>query len=92
MQLVNHGIGEELLERVKKVASECFKQEREEGFKNSAPVKMLNDLVEKKKQKLNTTTTTVEDDDDEKLESVDWEDVFLLSDDNHWPSNIPGFK
>ncbi|XP_052202811.1 1-aminocyclopropane-1-carboxylate oxidase 5 [Diospyros lotus] len=92
-QLVNHGIGEELLDRVKKVASECFKQEREEGFKNSAPVKMLNDFVEKKKQKQKQElNTTVEDDDDEKLESVDWEDVFLLSDDNHWPSNTPGFK
>ncbi|KAK9289030.1 hypothetical protein L1049_017501 [Liquidambar formosana] len=36
-QLVNHiyGISEELLERVKKVCSQCYKLEREEGFKNS---------------------------------------------------------
>lgn len=78
MQLVNHGISEELLERVKKVASECYKLEREEGFKNSAVVKKLNELVEKKSG--------------EKLENLDWEDVFLLSDDNEWPSKTPGFK
>ncbi|GAY52099.1 hypothetical protein CUMW_139300 [Citrus unshiu] len=77
-QLVNHGISEELLERVKKVASECYKLEREEGFKNSAAVKKLNELVEKKSG--------------EKLENLDWEDVFLLSDDNEWPSKTPGFK
>lgn len=78
MQLVNHGISEELLERVKKVASECYKLEREEGFKNSAAVKKLIELVEKKSG--------------EKLENLDWEDVFLLSDDNEWPSKTPGFK
>ena len=78
MQLVNHGIPEELLERVKKVCSECYKLEREESFKNSKKVKMLNDLVEKKSG--------------HKLENVDWEDVFLLSDENEWPSKTPGFK
>ncbi|KAL6952687.1 aminocyclopropanecarboxylate oxidase [Sarracenia purpurea var. burkii] len=77
-QLVNHGIPEELLEKVKKVCSECYDLEREEGFKNSMPVKMLNDLAEKKSG--------------EKLENVDWEDVFLLTDDNEWPSKTPGFK
>ncbi|CAL5348442.1 unnamed protein product [Camellia sinensis] len=77
-QLVNHGISVELLERVKKVCSECYKLEREEDFKNSAMVKKLNDLAEKK--------------DSEKLENVDWEDVFLLSDENDWPSKTPGFK
>ena len=75
---MNHGIPEELLERVKKVSVECYKLEREEGFKNSAAVKKLNDLVEKKS--------------DEKLENSDWEDVFLLSDDNEWPSKTSGFK
>ncbi|KAF5725304.1 1-aminocyclopropane-1-carboxylate oxidase family protein [Tripterygium wilfordii] len=34
-QLVNHGISEELLERVNKVCSDCFHGEREEIFKNS---------------------------------------------------------
>ncbi|KAI9201229.1 hypothetical protein LWI28_020486 [Acer negundo] len=77
-QLVNHGITEEVLERVKRVCSEHFKVEREEGFNNSEAVKSLNDLVEKKSG--------------EKLENLDWEDVFLLSDDNEWPSTTPGFK
>ncbi|KAH7833666.1 hypothetical protein Vadar_008566 [Vaccinium darrowii] len=80
-QLVNHGISEELLERVKKASMECYKKEREEDFHNSnTAVKMLNDLVEKKSG--------------EKLENMDWEDVFLLSDENksEWPSKTPGFK
>lgn len=70
----------DLLEKVKKEASECFKNEREEGFKNSKPVRMLKELVEKKS--------------DERLENVDWEDVFLLSDDkeNEWPSKTAEFK
>ncbi|KAJ4950857.1 hypothetical protein NE237_027689 [Protea cynaroides] len=76
-QLVNHGIPEELLGRVKKVCSECYKLEREEGFKNSMPVKMLKDLVEGKS--------------DEKLENFDWEDVFTLQD-GEWPSQPPEFK
>ncbi|KAM7507784.1 hypothetical protein LguiA_018237 [Lonicera macranthoides] len=77
-QLVNHGISEELLERVKRVCSKCYKHEREEGFMNSKLVKSLHELVEKKSG--------------EKLENVDWEDVFLLSDDNEWPSKTLGFK
>ncbi|KAG8389770.1 hypothetical protein BUALT_Bualt01G0013100 [Buddleja alternifolia] len=79
-QLINHGISEELLERVKKVASECYKVEREANFENSKPVKLLNEIIKKKN--------------DEKIENVDWEDVFLLSDDNddQWPSNTPNFK
>ncbi|PIN22013.1 Iron/ascorbate family oxidoreductase [Handroanthus impetiginosus] len=79
-QLINHGISEELLERVKKAASESYKLEREPGFKNSKPVKLLNELVENKSSG--------------KAENVDWEDVFLLSDDNNdeWPSKTPGFK
>ncbi|KAI3464557.1 hypothetical protein Pfo_021220 [Paulownia fortunei] len=79
-QLIYHGISEELLERVKKVASECYELEREPGFRNSKPVKRLNELVERKSA--------------ERVENVDWEDVFLLSDDNddEWPSKTPGFK
>ncbi|KAL4596133.1 hypothetical protein ACB092_12G142200 [Castanea dentata] len=76
-QLVNHGISEELLERVKKVSSECFKLEREENFKNSTLVKKLNELAETKSGK---------------LENVDWEDVVTLLDDNEWPAQTPGFK
>ncbi|KAF8411735.1 hypothetical protein HHK36_004293 [Tetracentron sinense] len=77
-QLVNHGISEDLLERVKKVCSECYKLEREEGFKNSTAVKLLNDLVEGKTA--------------EKLDNLDWEDVFTLLDNNEWPSQTPKFK
>nr|XP_043606929.1 1-aminocyclopropane-1-carboxylate oxidase 5-like [Erigeron canadensis] len=78
-QLVNHGIPVELLSKVKRVSSECFKLEREENFyKSSTTVKQLKELIDKKNG--------------EKLENVDWEDVFLLSDDNEWPTNTPGFK
>lgn len=75
---MNHGIPEELLERVKKVCSEYFKLEREETFKNSTVAKTLNDLAGKKSG--------------EKLENVDWEDVITLLDNNEWPSETPGFK
>ncbi|KAM7253389.1 hypothetical protein ACFE04_026007 [Oxalis oulophora] len=78
-QLVNHGISEELLERVKKVSSECYKLEREENFKNSNLIKTLNHLVEKNNGEM--------------LDGVDWEDVFLLTDDkSDWPSRTLGFK
>ncbi|KEH35343.1 putative aminocyclopropanecarboxylate oxidase [Medicago truncatula] len=77
-QLINHGISEELLERVKKVSSEFYKLEREENFKNSKTVKLLNDIAEKKSS--------------EKLENVDWEDVITLLDDNEWPENTPSFR
>lgn len=53
-------------------------KEREENFKNSAAVKLLNDLAEKKSGG--------------KLENLDWEDVFTLMDNTEWPSNTPGFK
>nr|XP_018678752.1 PREDICTED: 1-aminocyclopropane-1-carboxylate oxidase [Musa acuminata subsp. malaccensis] len=43
-QLVNHGIPVELLERVKKVSSECYKL-REERFRGSKPVQLLDTLV-----------------------------------------------
>ncbi|PRQ26628.1 putative aminocyclopropanecarboxylate oxidase [Rosa chinensis] len=42
-QLVNHGISEDLLERVKKVSDDCFKNEREENFKKSTLVQSLNE-------------------------------------------------
>ncbi|KAK2972415.1 hypothetical protein RJ640_026987 [Escallonia rubra] len=60
------------------VSSQCYKMEREESFKESTPVQLLDELVQKKSG--------------DKLENVDWEDVFLLSDDNDWPSKTPGFK
>ena len=80
VQLVNHGIPLELLNKVKKLASDCYKTEREEAFKTSTPVKLLNELLEKNSG--------------EKLENVDWEDVFTLLDhnQNEWPSNTSGLK
>nr|AAN87846.1 1-aminocyclopropane-1-carboxylic acid oxidase [Populus tremula x Populus tremuloides] len=77
-QLMNHGIPEELLEKVKKVCSEYFKLEREEIFNNSTVANTLNALAEKNSG--------------EKLENVDWEDVITLLDDNEWPSKTSGFK
>ncbi|MBA0612740.1 hypothetical protein Godav_013314 [Gossypium davidsonii] len=47
-QLVNNGIAEELLERVKKVSSEFYKVEREENFKNSKVVNLLNESGDEK--------------------------------------------
>lgn len=78
VQLVNHGVPEELMARVKKVCSEFYKLEREEGFKNSKLNTLLHELVENKSG--------------ETLENVDWEDVITLLDDNEWPSKTPGFK
>ncbi|OMP05428.1 Oxoglutarate/iron-dependent dioxygenase [Corchorus olitorius] len=46
-QLVNHGISEEVLERVKKVASEFYKLEREENFNKSKLVSLLDESGEK---------------------------------------------
>ncbi|XP_048605306.1 1-aminocyclopropane-1-carboxylate oxidase 5-like [Brassica napus] len=79
-QLVSHGTPLELLNKVKELSSDCYKIEREEAFKTSTPVKLLNELLEKNSG--------------EKLESVDWEDVFTLLDhnQNEWPSNISGLK
>ncbi|KAB2629283.1 1-aminocyclopropane-1-carboxylate oxidase 5-like [Pyrus ussuriensis x Pyrus communis] len=42
-QLVNHGISEELLERVKKVTGDFFRMERQENFKNSTLMKAVNE-------------------------------------------------
>nr|GEV89145.1 1-aminocyclopropane-1-carboxylate oxidase 5-like [Tanacetum cinerariifolium] len=59
-ELVNHGIREELLERVKKVS--IYKTEREEEFfKNLTSVKLLKELLYKKSN--------------EKLENIDWETI-----------------
>lgn len=68
----------ELLERVKKVCSDCFKLEREEKFKDSEPIHLLNEIVDQGQ--------------DKKSENLDWEDVFVLHDDNQWPSQPSEFK
>lgn len=75
---MNHGVSEELLERVKKVSSICYETERQEKFNASAPVRLLNELIENKNG--------------DKLENMDWEDVFYLFEENEWPSGTPGFK
>ncbi|XP_020106706.1 1-aminocyclopropane-1-carboxylate oxidase [Ananas comosus] len=80
-QLVNHGIPVELLDRVKKVCAECYKL-REEGFKESKPVQMLKEMVDREGEGLAVN----------ELDDMDWEDVFTLQDDNQWPSNPPEFK
>lgn len=79
LQLVNHGIPVELLKRVKKVCSQCYKMEREDGFKDSLAVQLLSGLKEGKEER-------------EQLQNLDWEDVFILQDDNDWPSQPKEFK
>uniref|UniRef100_A0A0D9XPX3 1-aminocyclopropane-1-carboxylate oxidase n=1 Tax=Leersia perrieri TaxID=77586 RepID=A0A0D9XPX3_9ORYZ len=81
-QLVNTGIPDELLERVKKVCNDIYKL-REDGFKESNPtVKALARLVDQEDEGLTM----------KKIEGMDWEDVFTLQDDLPWPSNPPAFK
>ena len=82
-QLVNTGIPDELLERVKKVCSDCYKL-RDEAFRDSNPaVKALAELVDKESEGGLPAR---------KIEGMDWEDVFTLQDDQPWPSNPPAFK
>lgn len=67
---------------MKKVASDCYKAEREPAFNNSGPAKLMNQLLDNNGSP------------DYTVDTLDWEDVFLLSDDNHhqWPSKTSGFK
>lgn len=81
LQLVNHGIPEELLECVKVVCSGSYKL-REENFKESGPVQLLDKLLDEESHGKVV----------KRLNEVDWEDVFVLQDDNPWPSNPPEFK
>ncbi|KAG0499760.1 hypothetical protein HPP92_004030 [Vanilla planifolia] len=78
-QLLNHGIPLELLDRVKRVCDKCFKMSREEGFKDSRPVRLLKELIDGGET-------------DKRLNDIDWEDVFFLQDDNQWPSTPLDFK
>ncbi|KAG0503955.1 hypothetical protein HPP92_004027 [Vanilla planifolia] len=79
VQLLNHGIPLELLDRVKRVCDKCFKMEREEGFKDSRSVRLLNELIDGGETA-------------KRLDNIDWEDVFFLQDDNQWPSTPLDFK
>ena len=78
---MNHGIPLELLERVKKVCSECYRL-REVGFRASEPVRTLEALVEAERR--GEAVTPVDD--------MDWEDIFYIHDGNQWPSDPPAFK
>ncbi|XP_074558605.1 1-aminocyclopropane-1-carboxylate oxidase-like [Curcuma longa] len=85
-QLVNHGIPVELLERVKKVCTESYRH-RAEAFKASRPVQLLDQLVREEEEVAGDVNNNKK-----KLDDVDWEDVFVLQDDNQWPSHPPQFK
>jgi aminocyclopropanecarboxylate oxidase len=80
-QLVNHGIPLELLERVKKVCSDCYRL-REAGFKASEPVRTLEALVDAERR--GEVVAPVDD--------LDWEDIFYIHDGCQWPSDPPAFK
>ncbi|AQK42180.1 1-aminocyclopropane-1-carboxylate oxidase15 [Zea mays] len=80
-QLVNHGIPLELLERVKKVSSDCYRL-REAGFKASEPVRTLEALVDAERR--GEVVAPVDD--------LDWEDIFYIHDGCQWPSEPPAFK
>ncbi|XP_066363166.1 1-aminocyclopropane-1-carboxylate oxidase-like [Miscanthus floridulus] len=80
-QLVNHGIPLELLERVKKVCSECYRL-REAGFRASEPVRTLEALVDAERR--GEEVAPVDD--------LDWEDIFYIHDGCQWPSDPPAFK
>ncbi|KAG9458937.1 hypothetical protein H6P81_003445 [Aristolochia fimbriata] len=99
-QLVNHGISEELLERVKKVCSDCYKV-REEGFKDSLPVRLLNKVLDDDDDRRQYGNQYYLEGDEaaaaqatqlrlqQLKNNVDWEDVFTLHDDNQWPTKAP---
>jgi aminocyclopropanecarboxylate oxidase len=82
-QLVNTGIPDELLERVKKVCSDCYMLRDEAFMDSNLAVKALAELVDKESE----GGVHVR-----KIEGMDWEDVFTLHDDLPWPSNPPAFK
>ncbi|KAG8499365.1 hypothetical protein CXB51_005820 [Gossypium anomalum] len=74
--LVNHGISEDLLERVKKVSIDFYKLEREENFKNSKVMKLLNETGDKKLENMDWEDIITLTDDNV----------------NEWPSQTPRFK
>ncbi|KAG6495763.1 hypothetical protein ZIOFF_043590 [Zingiber officinale] len=71
-QLVNHGIPVELLERVKKVCTECYRH-RAEAFEASKPVQLLDQLVREEEEVAGEVNNNKK-----KLDDVDWEDVFTM--------------
>ncbi|GLJ19085.1 hypothetical protein SUGI_0342760 [Cryptomeria japonica] len=84
-QITNHGIDHGLLDRVKEVCSQQYKINREQNFNNSSPVRALNKAIEAEAKGNNL----------EKIENMDWEDVFQvheMRDTNSWPSEPKDFK
>ncbi|KAG6507571.1 hypothetical protein ZIOFF_032921 [Zingiber officinale] len=75
-QLVNHGIPVELLECVKKVCMECNRH-RDEAFKASRSVQLLDQLVREEQEVAGEVNNNKK-----KLDNTNWEDVFVLQDDN----------
>ncbi|GLJ19084.1 hypothetical protein SUGI_0342750 [Cryptomeria japonica] len=84
-QIVNHSIDHGLLDRVKEVCSQQYKINRQQNFKDSLPVRALNRAIEAEAKGNNV----------EKIENMDWEDVFQvheMKDTNSWPSEPKEFK
>ncbi|KAH9304100.1 hypothetical protein KI387_008504, partial [Taxus chinensis] len=83
-QLINHGIDHGLLDRVKKVCAEHYKINREQNFKDSLPVRALNNAIAAEAE-----GKTVD-----KIDNMDWEDIFQvheMRDTNSWPSEPRDF-
>ncbi|KAH9304103.1 hypothetical protein KI387_008507, partial [Taxus chinensis] len=84
-QLINHGIDHGLLDRVKLVCAQQYNINREQSFKDSLPVRALNKAV----------AAEAEGNKVDKIENMDWEDVFQvheMHDTNSWPSEPKDFK
>lgn len=84
-QITNHGIDHGLMDRVKEVCSQQYKINREQHFKDSSPVRELNKAIEAELKGNNV----------EKIENLDWEDVFQvheMKETNSWPSEPKDFK
>ncbi|KAH9304176.1 hypothetical protein KI387_008580, partial [Taxus chinensis] len=84
-QLINHGIDHGLLDRVKKVCAEHYKINREQNFKDSLPVRALNNAI----------AAEAEGNTVDKIDNMDWEDIFQvheMRDTNSWPSEPRDFK
>ncbi|GLJ28691.1 hypothetical protein SUGI_0565410 [Cryptomeria japonica] len=84
-QLLNHGIPHSLMDLVKRACSENYKLTREQSFKESLPVKKLEDAM----------VAEANGNKCAEIENVDWEDAFLISEldaSNSWPSQPNNFR
>lgn len=72
------------MDRVKKVCSEHYKLNREQSFNDSLPVRLLTNAL-----------AAQDSDEANKIENVDWEDVFQvheMQETDSWPSQPSDFK